>query len=146
MERKNKAADYLSHPVDLRNHIKLKPFRRKFGSDGFMFCMGWAEVLAAQEGWEIEYDHFLSEDMSEDFGIDHDLYLEIMKFALEKGWLIEEEKDESKYIRSKFVETVMLERLNKKRAYNRDYQNSKRETKDEPEVTPAEDHGEGPMG
>jgi hypothetical protein len=61
-------AQYFSHDADMRNDIRIKAIRNKFGMDGYaMWCM-MLEILTDSDNFTIEWDSSNIELISADFG------------------------------------------------------------------------------
>ena len=79
---KKNNADYFSHDAGMRNDPKIKALRNKFGTAGYsVYCM-MLEVLTASDFFEREIDEIEVEILSADFGIESDLFEEILAYML----------------------------------------------------------------
>jgi len=75
-------ADYFSHDAGMRNDPKVKALRNKFGNDGYaVWCM-MLEVLTASDYFTRSIDEIEIEILSADFGIDSDLFTEILSYMV----------------------------------------------------------------
>jgi len=77
---KKNNADYFSHDADMRNDLKVKALRNKFGITGYaVWCM-ILEVLTDKDYFEYDWSEVSQELMSADFGIDSSLLMEIVEY------------------------------------------------------------------
>lgn len=78
---KKNNADYFSHDADMRNDLKVKALRNKFGITGYaVWCM-ILEVLTDKDYFEYDWSEVSQELMSADFGIDSSLLMEIVEYC-----------------------------------------------------------------
>lgn len=83
MARPNKnSAEYFSHDCDMRNDIKVKALRRKFGNEGYAIWCFTLEVLTDSENFFADYSDLSKELMAADFDISLDRMQEIIDFCL----------------------------------------------------------------
>ena len=54
---------FFSHDADMRNDIKIKALRRKFGNDGYAVWNYLLETLTDNEEWEITFNKDTAELM-----------------------------------------------------------------------------------
>jgi len=79
--KKNNAA-YFSHDADMRNDIKVKALRNKFGNNGYcVWCM-LLEVLTESDNFECKFDELSKELIAADFGIDSGQLEEIVWYCV----------------------------------------------------------------
>ena len=70
MAKQNKNnAEYFSHDSDMRNDLKIKAIRRKFGHVGYAVWCFLLEVLTDEDNFEIEYNELNKELLAADFDI-----------------------------------------------------------------------------
>lgn len=75
-------ADYFTHDNDMRNDVKVKALRRKFGHEGYsLWCM-LLETLTDSSDFKYEYTDLNIELLSADFDIDSDRLREIIDYLL----------------------------------------------------------------
>lgn len=83
-------ADYFSHDTDMRNDLKIKAIRRKFGLTGYaVWCM-LLEVITDSDNLEMEYNDEQLELISADFDIDRDELKCIIDYAIQLRILVVE--------------------------------------------------------
>lgn len=80
-------ADYFSHDVQMRNDIKLKAVRRKYGHIGYSLWNMILELLASNEYFEYEWSEINIELLSPDFDIDSDVIKEIVDYCIKLNLL-----------------------------------------------------------
>ena len=86
--------DYFSHDVDMRNDIKIKAIRRKFGHLGYsVYCM-MLEHLSHCDYFQFEWNELNIELLTPDFDVDTDKLIEIVEYAIklelfqvQYGWI-----------------------------------------------------------
>jgi hypothetical protein len=79
---KRNNADYFSHDTGMRNDPKIKALRNKFGCTGYsVYCM-MLEVLTGSDFFKRKIDDIEIEILSADFGIEADLFSEILQYML----------------------------------------------------------------
>ncbi len=79
---KRNNADYFSHDAGMRNDPKVKALRNKYGCTGYsVWCM-MLEVLTESDFFTRSLDEIEIEILSADFGIDADLFSEIIQYML----------------------------------------------------------------
>lgn len=64
-------ADYFSHDKDMRNDLKIKALRKKFGLSGYAFYCMFLEVLVNEDYFEYEINDLSIELLNGDFDIDN---------------------------------------------------------------------------
>ena len=80
-------ADYFSHDNSMRNDIKIKSLRRKYGHVGYSIWNMLIELLTSQEYFEYEWTEFNIEMLSADFDIDTDELEVIVEYCTKLGLL-----------------------------------------------------------
>lgn len=79
---KRNNADYFSHDAGMRNDPKVKALRNKYGCTGYsVWCM-MLEVLTESDFFTRSIDEIEIEILSADFGIEADLFSEILQYML----------------------------------------------------------------
>jgi hypothetical protein len=74
--------DYFSHDVQMRNDLKIKALRRKFGHSGYSFYNMMLEQLGNCEYFEYEWNERNKELLSADFDIDAEEINTMVEFCL----------------------------------------------------------------
>ena len=75
-------ADYFSHDSGMRDDPKIKALRNKFGITGYaVWCM-MLEVLTNSDYFKRQIDDIETEILAADFGIDADLFSEILSYMV----------------------------------------------------------------
>jgi len=83
MARPNKInADYFSHDSDMRNDIRIKALRKKYGHKGYAIWCFFLEVLTDAERFEIELSNVNIELYSADFEVGRDEFLEVKDYCV----------------------------------------------------------------
>lgn len=83
-------ADYFSHDTGMRNDLKIKAIRRKFGLTGYaVWCM-LLEVITDSDNLELEYTDEQLELISADFDLDKDELKLIIDYAIQLKLLVSE--------------------------------------------------------
>lgn len=80
-------ADYFSHDNSMRNDIKIKSLRRKYGHTGYSIWNMLIELLTSQEYFEYEWTEFNIEMLSADFDIDTEELEGIVEYSTKLGLL-----------------------------------------------------------
>ena len=78
---------FFSHDADMRNDIKIKALRRKFGNDGYAVWNYLLETLTDNEEWEITFNKDTAELYAADFDVTPDRLTEIIEYAIHIGLL-----------------------------------------------------------
>lgn len=79
--KKNNAA-YFSHDADMRNDLKVKALRNKFGNDGYsVWCM-LLEVLTDSDNFECKFDDLSKELLAADFNVTSELLTEVIYYSV----------------------------------------------------------------
>jgi hypothetical protein len=76
-------ADYFSHDKDMRNNLKIKALRRKYGHTGYAVWNMLLEVLTDADDFKIQFnqeDKFHLEIIAADFDIEPGLLIEIVEY------------------------------------------------------------------
>lgn len=82
MARPNKnSADYFTHDCDMRNDIKIKALRRKFGHKGYAVWCFILETLTDSEDYIADYTEMSQELMAADFDVSVEELKEIIDFS-----------------------------------------------------------------
>ena len=82
MARPNKNnAEYFSHDADMRNDVKVKALRRKFGHVGYAVWCFILESLTDGDDFEVEYDKVNRELLAADFDIPVNQLEEIVEYC-----------------------------------------------------------------
>ena len=86
--------DYFSHDCDMRNDIKIKALRRKFGHKGYSIYVMMLEHLGNCNYLQVEWNEMSIELLTPDFDVDANDLQEIISyccklklFELELGYL-----------------------------------------------------------
>ena len=112
---KRNNADYFSHDAGMRNDPKVKALRNKFGNDGYaVWCM-MLEVLTASDYFTRSIDEIEIEILSADFGIEPELFSEILSYMVRLRLL--QTGDNSEYLSQKLtdrLQSVVDKRRNSK--------------------------------
>lgn len=74
--------DYFSHDVHMRNDLKIKALRRKFGHRGYSFWNMILEHLGECEYFEYEWTEFNIELLSADFDMDAEEINDLIQFCI----------------------------------------------------------------
>lgn len=83
MARPNKnSADYFSHDCDMRNDIKIKALRRKFGNNGYAIWCFILETLTDSEDFYADYTEISQELMAADFDISVEELQAVIAFCI----------------------------------------------------------------
>lgn len=85
--RKNNA-DWFSHDTGLRDNLKVKAVRAKYGLEWYAIFVMILEVLADAENFVLEDNEFQTEMLAGDFRIDSDKLKDILDY-FKKIWLIQ---------------------------------------------------------
>ena len=78
---------FFSHDADMRNDIKIKALRRRFGNDGYAVWNYLLETLTDNEEWEITFNKDTAELYAADFDITPERLTEIIEYAVHIGLL-----------------------------------------------------------
>lgn len=81
------AADYFSHDADMRNDIKVKALRRKFGIAGYAVWNFLLEVLADKDNFELEFGELDQELLAADFDVTVEDLKDIVDYSVKIGLL-----------------------------------------------------------
>jgi hypothetical protein len=89
--------DYFSHDKDMRNDLKIKALRRKFGHKGYSIYVMMLEHLSDCDYLQYEWNDLSIELLTPDFDIDSDELKEIINycvflklFQVEEGYIFSE--------------------------------------------------------
>ena len=80
-------ADYFSHDCDMRNDVKLRNIRRKFGHEGYSLWNMLLEFLGDCDYFEYEWSDMNIELLEPDFDMDSDRIKEIVNHMIHLGLL-----------------------------------------------------------
>lgn len=80
-------ADYFSHDCDMRNDVKLRNIRRKFGHEGYSLWNMLLEFLGDCDYFEYEWTDINIELLEPDFDMDADRIKEIVNHMIHLGLL-----------------------------------------------------------
>lgn len=84
MPRPNKnSADYFTHDADMRNDIKVKALRRKFGHKGYAVWNYILETLTDSEDFFVDYNKLGKELMAADFDVSVDELEDVVSYCCE---------------------------------------------------------------
>lgn len=81
----NDKFDYFSHDIDMRNDIKIRGLRRKFGNDGYAVWNYLLEVLTDTDDWTITFNEDNCELFASDFDVDVDRLKDIVEYCVSIG-------------------------------------------------------------
>lgn len=84
-------AQYFTHDADMRNDIKIKALRRKYGLKGYAIWCFILETLTASNDFEIEYNELTQELLASDFDVETQHLVEIIEFCTKLQLLIIED-------------------------------------------------------
>lgn len=96
-------ADWFSHDTGLRDNLKIKAVRAKFGLEWYAIFVMFLEVLADAENFVLSEDDWQLEMLAGDFRIDSDQLKEFLEY-FKKIWLIQSEE-------WKIFNTHLIERM-----------------------------------
>lgn len=85
------AADYFSHDADMRNDIKVKALRRKFGHTGYAVWCFMLEALTDKDNFEIEFGELDQELLAGDFDVSVEELNDIINYCVKIGLLQRED-------------------------------------------------------
>ena len=74
-------ADYFTHDANMRNDLKIRALRRKFGLEGYAIWAFLLEVLTDADYFRIEWDEFNQELLAGDFDIDSECLTEVVEYC-----------------------------------------------------------------
>ena len=75
-------ADYFSHDAGMRDDPKVKALRNKFGITGYAIWCMFLEVLTNSDHFKREIDEMEMEILAADFGIEVELFADILSYML----------------------------------------------------------------
>ena len=103
--------DYFSHDTMMRNDLRIKALRRKYGHIGYSLWNMLLELLADCEYFEFEWNEFNIELLSPDFDLDSEEIIEIVNYCikmkllqLENGYLT------CQQLSNRLMDTVLVRR------------------------------------
>jgi hypothetical protein len=136
-------ADYFSHDAQMRNDIKVKALRRKYGHEGYSFWNMMLEHLTECEYFEYEWDEFNIELLSADFDIDSEKIVEMVEYCIKLELLqIYHNLITCDNLTNRLEETV----LSKRKGYSRNNSLRMIRMKVITEITPLEGVNDGNNG
>lgn len=111
-------ADYFSHDADMRNDLKIKALRNKFGMTGYAFWNMLLEVLTNEDHFEYPYNSLSIELLSGDFGITREEVESIIDYCVTLD-LIQISEDKEVMYSEKHQErfTPLLQKRERDREY-----------------------------
>ncbi len=74
-------ADYFTHDANMRNDLKIRAIRRKFGVEGYAVWNFLLEVLTETDYFRIEWDAFTIELLAGDFDVTPEKLAEIVDYC-----------------------------------------------------------------
>lgn len=81
-------ARYFSHDADMRNDIKIKALRKKFGHTGYALWCFILESLTDSNNFEIEYFNDINKELyASDFDTDSETLTQVIEFCVRIGLL-----------------------------------------------------------
>lgn len=108
-------ADYFTHDANMRNDLKIRAIRRKFGVEGYAVWNFLLEVLTETDYFRIEWDAFTIELLAGDFDVTPEKLAEIVDYCTHLDLLqIEDGCLQSRQHQSR------LEVLTERRVYERE--------------------------
>ncbi len=119
-------ADYFSHDADMRNDLRIKALRRKFGHEGYSVYNMILELLTDCDDFQFEMSELNLELLSADFDIDFLKLNDIISYLLSIGLM----QSETNFLRCKTLENRFEALLSKrKRDRNRVIANENTQSK-----------------
>jgi len=101
---KRNNADYFSHDAGMRDDPKVKALRNKFGITGYAVYAMMLEVLTGSDFFKRDIDDIEIEILSADFGIDGELFKEILSYMVRLRLL--QTADNCGYLSQKLTERL----------------------------------------
>ena len=80
-------ADWFSHDADMRNNLKVKALRRRFGHEGYAVWCYLLEALTNADYFELKYDDLQKELLAADFNTTPEILDEIVSTCIKLGML-----------------------------------------------------------
>lgn len=114
---KKNNADYFSHDADMRNDLKIKALRRKYGHVGYSIWNMFLEVLTDTDHFEVEWTDLNIEIMSGDFDCEPKFLREVIEYCSDtlKLFVIENGKIYSIRHRERFENLLSKRKRDRKR-------------------------------
>jgi len=81
----NEKFSYFSHDTDMRNDLKIRGLRRKFGNDGYAVWNYLLEILTDADDWSITFNEDNCELFAADFDVTPDRLREIVEYCVSIG-------------------------------------------------------------
>lgn len=110
-------ADYFAHDKDMRNNLKIKALRQRFGNEGYALWSYLLEVLTDSDNFEFFLDEIGTELLAADFGVSPVVLVDFLEFSSKLG-LIFWDKDTGKIfsqtLKNRF-EPLLIKRENDKK-------------------------------
>jgi hypothetical protein len=114
---KRNNADYFSHDTSMRDDPKIKALRNKFGITGYAIYSMMLEVLTGSDFFKREIDDIEIEILSADFGIDAELFQEILSYMVRLRLL--QTGDNCEYLSQKLTKRLQSVTDKRSKARNR---------------------------
>jgi len=106
-------AEYFSHDADMRNDLRIKAVRNKFGLEGYgIYCM-LLEILTDSENFKFKYDELNIELVSADMGIDSSVFKTSVDYMIKIDLL--QLADNSLYLTCRTLENRFSALLSKRK-------------------------------
>ena len=103
--------DYFSHDTMMRNDLRIKALRRKYGHTGYSIWNMLLELLADCEYFEFEWNEFNIELLSPDFDLDSEEIIEIVNYCIKMKLLqIENGYLTCQQLSNRLMDTVLVRR------------------------------------
>lgn len=80
-------AKYFAHDADMRNDIKIKALRRKYGHKGYAVWCFVLETLTDSDGFEVDYNEITQSLLAADFDLTTDELAQIVEYSTQIGLL-----------------------------------------------------------
>lgn len=129
---KKNNADYFTHDADMRNDVKVKALRRKFGTAGYAAWNYLLEVMTDSDYFEIDWSELNQELLSADFDLPVEELREIVDYCIRLGLLkLDDEKIFSEALHRRF--SGLLSKRKRQSERNIDGENGNQK-----ELSPAE--------
>lgn len=90
----NNSAEYFSHDADMRNDIKVKALRRKFGHTGYAVWNYILETLTDSNDFELDFSEVNRELLAADYEVTVEELYDIVKYACKIN-LLQASEDET---------------------------------------------------
>jgi hypothetical protein len=90
-------ASYFYHDADMRNDIKIKALRRKFGTEGYAVWNFLLEVLTDSDGFELDFTKLQQELLAADFDVTRERLVEVVEYCFRLNLLQRTEDGQGVY-------------------------------------------------